>query len=128
MAGLAMVRLEAPELAAGFMRRGWPLVVVSLVCGIGSLVEVWRRRMTRAVLAASSAVAAVIWGWGVSQYPAIVPPAITADIAKAPDQVLWMMLIVIALGAVLLLPALAYLMVLFKSGPPPAASKPPAKA
>jgi cytochrome d ubiquinol oxidase subunit II len=113
--GLVMVWLEAPSLAAGFISRGWPLVIVSLVCGIGSLIEVWRFNSTRAVIASSGAVAAVIWGWGISQYPAIIPPGITGAVSKAPDNVLWMMLAVISLGAVFLLPALGYLFVLFKS-------------
>jgi cytochrome d ubiquinol oxidase subunit II len=113
-AGLIMVSLEAPALATGFLERGWPFVIVSLACGIGSLIETWRSRPTRAVLGAAGAVTAVLWGWGVSQYPAIIPPAITAAEAKAPDDVLWIMLAVIALGAVLLLPALGYLFVLFK--------------
>lgn len=117
-AGLAMVWLEAPDLAAGFVHRGWPLVLLSLACGIGSLVEVRRRAFTRAVLAASGAVAAVIWGWGVSQYPVLIPPSITASEVKAPDNVLWMMLAIIAAGATLLFPALGYLFVLFKSRSP----------
>ncbi len=115
--GLMMVWLDAPTLAAGFVSRGWPLVIVSLVCGIGSLVEVWRVNCTRAVIAASGAVASVVWGWGISQYPVIIPPHITESVAKSPDNVLWMMLAVIATGAVFLLPALGYLFVLFKSNP-----------
>ena len=121
LGGLVMVRLESPSLAAGFLSRGWPLIIVSLACGIGSLIEVWRGRSTRAVIASSGAVAAVIWGWGISQYPVILPPGITSEIAKAPDNVLWIMVGVIMTGAVLLLPALGYLFVLFKSNP--AASK-----
>ena len=115
ISGLAMVWLEAPALASGFLSRGWPLVIVSLLCGVGSLVEVVRLRGGRAVAAASGAVAAVIWGWGVSQYPRIIPPAIAARDSAAPDNVLWLMLAVIAAGAVFLLPALGYLMVLFKN-------------
>ncbi len=114
-AGLAMVWIEAPVLAAGFINRGWPLILISLTCGIGSLIETSRGNTTRAVLAASGAVAAVIWGWGVSQYPVLLPPGMSALDAKAPDNVLWMMLAVITLGTVLLFPALAYLFVLFKS-------------
>jgi cytochrome bd ubiquinol oxidase subunit II len=113
--GLVMVWLEAPALMEGFRTHGWPLVVLSLVCGIGSLVEVWRMNTTRATFAASGAVASVIWGWGVSQYPKLIPPNITSDLAKAPDNVLWMMLGIIAIGAVFLLPALGYLFVIFKS-------------
>ena len=123
--GLMMVWLEAPQLAQKLLSHGWPLIVLSLVCGIGSLVETWRARYTRSVVAASGAVAAVLWGWGVAQYPVLVPPDITADTVKAPDNVLWMMLAVIALGAVLLLPALAYLFVLFKSVGRESATHPP---
>lgn len=112
--GLVMVTIEAPHLAEGFLLRGWPLVIVSLFCGIGSLVEVWRLNCSRAVIAAAGAVTSVIWGWGISQYPAIIPPLITADQAKAPDTVLWAMLIVIGAGGVFLLPALGYLFYLFK--------------
>ncbi|QDS97435.1 cytochrome d ubiquinol oxidase subunit II [Adhaeretor mobilis] len=113
--GLAMVSIEAPTLAAGFAHRGWPLVVVSLACGIGSLIEVWRNNFLRAVIASSGAVAAVLWGWAVSQYPLIVPPTITSGVSKAPDNILWTMLVVITVGAVFLLPSLSYLFVLFKS-------------
>lgn len=113
--GLVMVAVDAPALAEGFLARGWPLVLVSLACGIGSLVEVWRLNCGRAVVASAGAVAAVIWGWGISQYPAIIPPTILASQAKSPDKVLWMMLAVILTGAVFLLPALGYLFVLFKS-------------
>ncbi len=114
LGGLVMVSIEAPQLAAGFQARGWPLVIVSLVCGMGSLVELWKWRFTQAGVAAVGAVAAVIWGWGVSQYPQIIPPSIASDSAKAPDNVLWLMLAVISLGAVLLFPSLGYLFVLFK--------------
>jgi cytochrome d ubiquinol oxidase subunit II len=115
VSGLVMVWLEAPTLATGFLSRGWPLIIVSIMCGIGSLVEIWRHNFLRAVVASAGAVAAVIWGWGVSQYPTVVPPMITRDIAKAPENVLWMILAVSGTGAVFLLPSLVYLFALFKS-------------
>lgn len=113
--GLVMVALETPALAAGFLQRGWPLVCLSLICGILSLIEVWRHNFWRAVIASSGAVATVLWGWAVSQYPQIVPPYITSHIARAPDNVLWIMLVVIAVGSALLFPSLTYLFILFKS-------------
>jgi len=112
--GLIMVGIESPGLTHGFATRGWPLVILSLICGIGSLVETRRLNCTRAVIASAGAVTAVIWGWGISQYPAIIPPDITSHSARSPDNVLWAMLVVIALGAIFLLPALGYLFVLFK--------------
>jgi cytochrome d ubiquinol oxidase subunit II len=68
-----------------------------------------------AVAASIGTVASVIWGWGVSQYPLIIPPAISSAVARAPDNVTWMILAVIALGATMLLPSLAYLIILFKA-------------
>ena len=114
-AGLVMLSMEAPQLASAFKTRGWPFVLVSLFCGIGSLYELWRQRASRAVLAAMGAVAAVVWGWGVAQYPVLIPPTLTSADAQAPDNVLWWMLVVIVTGAVLLFPALGYLFYLFKS-------------
>ena len=46
-----------------------------------------------------------------------IPPTISSASAKAPDNVIWMMLGVILLGAILLFPALGYLFFLFKSTP-----------
>jgi cytochrome d ubiquinol oxidase subunit II len=60
------------------------------------------------------AVTAVVWGWVVGQFPAIVPPALTIATSKAPETVLWAMTWGIAAGAVLLIPSLAYLFYLFK--------------
>lgn len=114
--GLVTVGLEAPALAEEILSRGWPLVVVSLLCGIGSLIEIWRSNFMRAVVASAGAVAAVVWGWAVSQYPLIVPPTITSEVSQAPDNVLWAMLAIITVGALLLFPSLAYLLYLFKSG------------
>jgi cytochrome d ubiquinol oxidase subunit II len=120
MAGLAMVATDAPVLWAGFRERAWPLVGLSIVGGLCSLWALLRRHFTAAVLGAGVAVAAVIWGWGVAQYPAIIPPALTIAAARGPDTVLRAMLWSIVAGTVLLLPSLVYLFVLFKGKRPKA--------
>lgn len=112
--GLVFVAIDAPDLQAGFIRRGWPLVVISILCGTSSLILLTKQRYSLAVVASSGAAAAVIAGWGVSQYPVIVPPNLRADVAQAPDNILWVMVGVIAVGSILMLPALGYLFVLFK--------------
>jgi cytochrome d ubiquinol oxidase subunit II len=114
-AGLVLVGTEAPELVNGFRQRGWPVVVVSVVCGGLALVAIARRQANTSGILACGAVAAVIWGWGLAQYPAIIPPAITVDLAKAPDIVLSWMLVVIVAGALLLFPSLVWLFRLFKA-------------
>ena len=57
---------------------------------------------------------AVIWGWAVAQYPYLVPTSITIDEAKSPARVLWFLIATTAAGALLLVPALGYLLYLFK--------------
>ena len=114
LSGVVLIWLDAPVLRSGFTTRGWLLVIVSLLCGMGSLIAVARRKFFQAVVASSGAVASVIWGWGISQYPIIVPPTVTSDLAKAPNNVLWAMILISAAGAVFLLPSLAYLFILFK--------------
>lgn len=113
--GLVLAIWESPMLARGFRDRAWPLVVISLLSGTVSLAAIARQRTGWAVMAAAGAVTSVLWGWGIAQYPFLVPPDVSAHLTQAPDNVLWLMLAVIALGTVLLLPALVYLMVLFKT-------------
>ena len=52
---------------------GLPLVIISAVCGIGVLVLLHRRVRRGARPLAVGAVAAVIWGWGVAQWPYLLP-------------------------------------------------------
>lgn len=118
MAGLGMVATDAPLLWEGFRKRAWPLVGMSIGGGLFSLWALLRWHFSAAVLGAGTAVATVIWGWGVAQYPALIPPALTIVTAKGPDLVLWVMLWSIVAGTVLLLPSLAYLFVLFKGKRP----------
>lgn len=80
--------------------------------------SLWRQLFTAAALSAAAAVAAVVWGWGVAQYPVLVPPALTVTAAAAPRAVLWALVWSVTGGAVLLVPALAYLFFLFKEKRP----------
>ncbi len=116
LAGVAYVATDAPLLWDGFRQRSWPLVLGSIVAGFLSLYSLIRERYRTAVLGAAAAVTSVIWGWAVAQYPWLVPPTITVEDAKAPANVLWLLIATICLGFLLLVPALAYLLYLFKVG------------
>lgn len=116
LAGVVYVALDAPLLWEGFRQRSWPLVAGSVVAGFVSLESLVRHRFRAAAVGAATAVVAVIWGWAVAQYPFVVPPAITIDQAKAPAQVLWYLIATAGAGALLLVPALGYLLYLFKVG------------
>lgn len=114
LAGLVFLATEAPLLWQGFQERAWPLVVVSLVTGFFSLGALWRRHYTASVAGVIATVATVLGGWGIAQYPALVLPTITIEEAKAPNAVLWAMIGCIAVGALVLLPSLGWLFIIFK--------------
>lgn len=113
-AGLVFLATEAPLLWQGFQQRAWPLVVMSLVTGFFSLGALWRRHYSAAAAGVITTVAAVLGGWGIAQYPALVLPTITIAEAKAPNAVLWAMIGCIAVGALVLLPSLGWLFMIFK--------------
>ena len=82
-AGLLVVRLDAPRLFDSLF--GGPalvFVVVSIVAGVLSLVLLWARRFLVVRPVAGLAVAAILWGWGVAQYPNMLP-GITVEMAAA---------------------------------------------
>lgn len=113
--GLVMCRLEAPELWQGLVLRGWPLILASVLSGVGSLAALRRERYRTANFLAAAAVATVLLGWGVGNFPMLVPPEISIETSKAPDVVLWAMAGCISVGSLLLFPALWWLVRIFKS-------------
>jgi cytochrome bd ubiquinol oxidase subunit II len=102
----------------GLRARAWPLVGISIGAGLGSLGALLRWHFTLAALSAGAAVATVVWGWGIAQYPLLIPPAVTVGGAKGPETVLWAMTGGMAGGTILLVPSLAYLFYLFKGKRP----------
>lgn len=113
--GLIMCKLETPALWTGLISRGWPLIVISMLAGGGSLMALRHHQFRIANLLAATAVATVLLGWGLGTYPKLAPPHITIESSKAPDVVLWAMAICILGGSTILFPALWWLMRLFKS-------------
>ncbi len=59
----------------------------------------------------------IVCGWGFAQYPLLIPPDVSIANAAAPANVLRSVLVVLAVGAVVLLPSLAYLYRIFKLRP-----------
>jgi cytochrome d ubiquinol oxidase subunit II len=55
------------------------------------------------------AVATVVIGWGVAQYPYILPTSSNLSAAAAPDPTLWSVVIVFVIAAVVILPSLGLL-------------------
>lgn len=110
---LALSRDEAPTIFAGLTSRPWLLSGTAAVALL-ALAHLWRRRFARARVLAALQVALTVAGWGLAQYPAIVVPDLTIANAAAPATVMRAVLGALAIGAVLLFPALFYLFRVFK--------------
>jgi cytochrome d ubiquinol oxidase subunit II len=111
---VAAVTIEdsAPTLADGLHGRAAPLIVVSAVCGLLSLVDLRARRWARARLGAVGAVGAVVIGWGVAQYPDVLVDVGTIDELAGARATLVGLLVVTALAAALVVPSLVWLYLL----------------
>ena len=109
LAGIAILRVDAPILAEELMRRGWPLILASALLGTAALILL-RRQMPRGTrVLAVGAVVAVIWGWGIAQYPDILPGSLSLADAAAPSGSLEALLVVFVVAAVVIAPSLALL-------------------
>jgi cytochrome d ubiquinol oxidase subunit II len=118
LAGLFFVTSDSPLLWTGFRERSWMFVAASVLTGFLSLAALWCRLFRWAGIGAAATVATVIWGWAAAQSPWLVPPAITIASAKADAAVLRIVATSITGGMLLLVPALAYLLYLFKTDAP----------
>jgi cytochrome bd ubiquinol oxidase subunit II len=108
-AALVPITRDAPTLGAGLTGRAAPLILLSAVAGVAALVLLLRRRYEPARFSAVSAVAAVLVGWAVAQYPWLLVDSVTIDEAAGATATLQALLVVVALAGVLVLPALTYL-------------------
>jgi cytochrome d ubiquinol oxidase subunit II len=109
VAGLFALHSEARYVFDRLTSQGLPLVILSLLCGaalLGVLVRGGRRPLRPL---AAGAVVAVIWGWGVAQFPYLLPTSLRIDQAAAPDPTMTIIFIVFAIAAVLVLPSLGLL-------------------
>jgi cytochrome d ubiquinol oxidase subunit II len=107
--GLVELHAEARYIFDRLVAEGLPLVILSAICGVGLLAVLLRggRRPLRPL--AAGAVVAVIWGWGVAQFPYLLPTSLRIDQAAAPGPTLVTVFVVFAVAAVLVLPSLGLL-------------------
>jgi cytochrome d ubiquinol oxidase subunit II len=112
LAGVLPLRDDAPTLFDGLTGRALGLIVLSVVAAVGTLAALWVRREALARVTAVTAVASVVVGWGVGQWPWILTDELKVEAAAASDPTLWGLVVVFAVAVVTVLPALAYLFVL----------------
>ncbi len=116
----------APLIRAGLAHRAWsmPFQALTGTVAVGAIAALWRRRFAAARLLAIVQVTLILWGWGLAQYPFVIAPDFTIRGAAAPRSVLVPVLIALAAGSALLLPALAWLYRIFKLNPSALGSEP----
>jgi cytochrome d ubiquinol oxidase subunit II len=109
VAGLIVLHFDAERLFHRLTEgAGLPALVVSVAAGIGTLALLWRRRYEPARYSAALAVAAVVVGWAVAQYPVFLR-GLTVREAAAGHDVLVAVVVSVLAGGVILFPSLALL-------------------
>ena len=107
--GIFVFHSDAHYLYSGLTSRALPLVIISGVCGLASLALLLRNSTTWARLFSIGAVAAVVVGWGVAQWPYMLPETLKVSQAAGPTGTLEAVLVVFVVAAVIILPALGLL-------------------
>ena len=88
-----------------------PLVAISIATGIAVLGMLWLRWHHAVVLRATAAiaVATVVFGWGLAQYPYLLPTSLPLAAGSAPDGTLVSEFVVAGLAVLLVAPGFALL-------------------
>jgi len=107
--GIIVFHNDAHYLFDGLTSRALPLVIASALCGVGSLILLIRNATRGARILSIGAVATVMVGWGVAQWPYILPTTLKVSQAAAPSGTLDAILVVFIAAAIIILPALGLL-------------------
>ena len=111
--GVFVLRADAPRLFEGLVGRALPVMVVSGLAGVASIALLLARRYGVARITSSVAVATIMIGWAVGQYPYLLLPYLTIEEAAGSRSTLVAMTVVLLVGSLFLAPALIYMYVLF---------------
>jgi cytochrome bd ubiquinol oxidase subunit II len=116
LASRALAAHGAPMIGLVLSGSWWGpgLQALAVLAALGVAGSLWRRRYALARTLAVAEAVLILWGWGLSQYPFLVAPDLTVSSAAAPPAVLRALLGVLALGALVLFPALGFLYSVFK--------------
>ena len=117
LGGIAVLHADTPRLFGQFTGRALPLMFLS---GVGGLATLWllamRRGYALARFAAAVAVVAVIWGWAAGQYPFLIDGRLTIAQSRGADATMEALLGIVIAGAIVIGPALAWLLLLVRRG------------
>ena len=114
LAGIAVLRSDAPYLYGNLTGRALPVIAASAVVGLATIGLLLRNAADAARVAAALAAATVIWGWAVGQWPYMLVPSLTVDQAAAPPPTLIATFVIAGAAGVLVLPSFGLLLLLSK--------------
>jgi cytochrome d ubiquinol oxidase subunit II len=114
--GLFVVRNDANYLFDGLTSRALPLVMVSVLAGLGALLLLRSTPRRGGRVAAVIAAGALVLGWGVAQWDYLLPESLTVSQAAAPSGTITAVLVAAAVAALLIVPAFVLLYVLDQKG------------
>ncbi len=108
-------RTGAPAMYGGLTRWWAPILLAwTTFFALGALAALWLRRYSAARIAAIGQVTTILFGWSLAQYPNLVTPDVTVLNSAAPAVTLRLLVSALGIGAILLLPSLAFLFYIFK--------------
>jgi cytochrome d ubiquinol oxidase subunit II len=93
----------------------WMIELGAAIATLMAFQALWSRSYLRARIAAAVQVALIVIGWGIAQYPFLIRPELTIGNSAAPSNIVSDLDIAVAVGAVVLIPSLILLMVVFKT-------------
>ena len=111
LATLAALHGANPVLFSRLTGRALPLMILATVCGLAVLALLTGGRLAGIRVIAALGVAAVIWGWGVAQYPVLLPgTAVTLANAGAPQATMVALVALFAVAVVIVGPSFVLLL------------------
>jgi cytochrome d ubiquinol oxidase subunit II len=108
--GLVVLHGDAPHVGGRLLGAALPLVVLSALLGVVALVAAWRGAAPLVRVPAAGAVAAVVWAWGVAQWPYLLPTTLTFEAAAGDATTLAWVVVVFILALVVVVPLLGVLL------------------
>ena len=112
IAGILVLRDDARYIYDRLTSEALPLVILSGACGLAVLVLLYRGSRRGARPLAIGAVVAVVWAWGVAQFPYLLPETLTIKDGAGASETLTAVLIVFGVAVILVLPAFGLLYML----------------
>jgi len=111
---LLVLAMDAPGLFRQLLSMpAAPLAALSIAAGAASLALMWRRNFLTVRVSAALAVTALLWSWGIAQYPYVLPGLALAE-ASATENVLVANAIAVVIAGILVIPSLWWLYAIFQ--------------